>query len=435
MWTIRFAQRVGEIKVRIVANQDIDVFDQLNNMKKYVHEIEEKVRGLELERDQLKNQLEMSGLHLQGLEDKHRSDRVLSIAEAQTNKAFVANILSGNLPPFLIQSQTPTKTYRPEVLSGDRRQSGGSAVSLPPPVSRENAVASVVHPSISPRSPIKQDGVDLFALDRAALVDLCTELARSLATVNTEKNNAVALQSQTSSSAAAFVAQRFAGKTRRQSFNKAQTRSNSNISVTPPGVGTGGNSSFGALNYSPSRGVANDKSPNSGHDQQQAVTPGAVTPGALISTIDPSPQQSAVAPGPEEAVIMNLQRDVDDEALSVRVDNNSCGADLRDRADSDASGITGVAVATSEENDILKKDTSDDTLRRNDAFIDMLVFGDQFLKHGRRGVCGRSLRHVSVSQDLKFLCRSHINNLNSTKSIALTDIERYSSDYIHLYFL
>ena len=129
-----------------------------------------------------------------------------------------------------------------------------------------------------------------------------------------------------------------------------------------------------------------------------------------------------------DAVPLNLQRDVDEEAGVAVSETVTPGAESRDRAQSDTSAASGFPPTVSAEVNINNTDQPgniEDAIRKNDVFIDMLVFGDQFLKHSRRGVCGSSLRHISVSEDLQFLCRSHINNFKSMKMIPLTEIDRY----------
>ena len=134
-----------------------------------------------------------------------------------------------------------------------------------------------------------------------------------------------------------------------------------------------------------------------------------------------SPPLSDSRPRDMDHVPLNLQRDVDGE-----IPPTYSNAEPRDRALSDTSTVSGVAPSETEKvaNGMDPSENTEEVIRKNDVFIDMLVFGDQFLKHSRRGVCGRSLRHISVSADLKYLCRSHINNLKSMKTIPLTEIDR-----------
>lgn len=405
----RFAQRVGEVKVRIRVNQEIDVKDQLRHVNKYVAQLEEKIFVVEAQRDRLQIELDKCSAHCSMAEEKNRIDRKLTVAETKTNKALVLSILSGNSTFF---GNSPAQAAKTTAVDGSGSTSNHEEILHSSP-SFEN----IRHDGFPVSPSLSGHIIDWGTQDKAVLVDLCSELAKALVMVNTEKKNAIVLQSQTSSSAAAFVAQRFAGKARRQSFNKSQSRSTSNMSVSPPGpnvaiCNSAGSTSFGASHSAPNiNGIS---------DNHSTPTPG-YSPPQNYAQIDISPHQNG-----------DIQRSLDNANLDgefvANHDAASPGSEFRDRGVSDASAISGAIFSLPAElsNTVVEQatDETEDAMRRNDVFIDMLVFGDQFLKHGRIGVCGRGLRHISVSTDLKFLCRSHINNLKSMKMIPLADINR-----------
>lgn len=394
--------------MRISSNQEVDVQDQLKQARKYVHYLEGRVAELEQEKEGLLDGLELSRAQTRELEERNRADRRLTDGELKANRAVVTSILSGH------GSATPSRSPIVDMAQHS-------------PVDNSVPVEHATSNDPSPHSPTPSYSGsfhDIPSLDRASLIDLCTELAKSLATVNAEKRNAMVLQSQTSSSAAAFVASRFAGKARRQSFNKSHTRSASNMSITPPSaaavshLATGG--SFGVSGPTPPSGRTVGPSPPT---SEEHVAPHVLTP-TTARGIENSPQISIRPQHFVDVLRLSLQSDVDGEAAAEQL------AEGRERFPSDASAsIAGVGSPTVDPDgattaDKVGVDEMGDLVRRNDAFIDMLIFGEQFLKHGARGVCGNGLRHVSVSTDLKSLCRSHINSTKSMKTIPLTEIDR-----------
>jgi hypothetical protein len=424
--TCRFAQRVGEVRVQVKANSEMDVNDQLRIMTNRNQVLERGIKVLEKERDELAVELKRARARLLVLEDRERGDRSLSESEVAANHSLVLSIMGDSAPtsatlpgPSAVPPAPPTSGSSPPSMNaplarGASARSSGSGIAFELLSDGESAAGSGsqnpnygTHEDIFPPYPDEAHIKDIIAdYDRSALLALCSDMMRALNSLNNEKKIAVQQWSQTSSSASAFVASRFAG--RRNMARKSLLHSSSNVEgvgCTPQREGSNDGVPH-APRTSPQdmKGGSWDDGPSS--DAQSGIEPPTASgsaagtagagyygshPGTIEygsdsgSTSTMAPVAGTVAPRPGPPSVLN-------PSSSAAI----------------ASAIVGGDVDGSE-----------------DVFIDMLIFGDQFLKHGHYGT--RNLRHVSVSADLRYLCWSHVNNQKSVKKIDLATMDRYDS--------
>lgn len=401
----------------IKENLEVDIYDQLKAIKKYAGQLEHRLREVERARDELQHDLEICRSKIVASDEFMRLDRKLDSAEVTSIKSIVASALShtASLHNESTADNGAIVSGPPDGKTGTRVASGDNSNEI---VSTDGAGNSVYccfeidTPRLSAHSFGEGNGLieKILSLNRSALVDLSFELCKALAIVNGERKQAIELHSQTSSTAAAFVASRFAGKSRRQSFNKAH-RSASAINVSPPSLQSGTVVNVPAL--TPPTPPVRTTDPS---------TAGNSTNGGAISTPPLGEVRSyQLVTGVRDESARSLQQDVDAEVSQNLPYEQSVAHDALPEIRMSADGT--VAGDNYGGDTFGLNSTEEITQRNEDAFIDMLVFGDQFIKHGKLGYT-RSLRHVSVSTDLKFLCWSHINNLKTTKKLLLTDIDR-----------
>ena len=148
-----------------------------------------------------------------------------------------------------------------------------------------------------------------------------------------------------------------------------------------------------------------ENSPNIG----VALTSSDASPFSLLADVDSEAAALAMLTNNNDALSGPIQQR---EVVELGTSISPCAAVSAPREDSTLPGDGGSFEKFS-------------SLQKSDEFIDMLVFGDEFYKHGKLG-CTLSIRHVSVSTDLLFLCWSHLNNIDTAKRLALKDVSRYA---------
>ena len=391
---------MGDVKVEVHANAELDVHDQLRHMTKVARQLETANKAALQECDELRAQLESCKKLLYEAEEKCRVDRRLTEREVSQNKKLVASVLATEL-------KLDKSPQSPQI----ERASTSPARSVH--VNGDNA----------PQEQVKEDKLqtlllleeNILKLDRAALGNLCVDLCRQLAIVNSEKNRALLLHSQSSSTAAAFAASRF-GAARRKSF-EAKGRAIDPISDI---------ASTGAVkdNYSSPQQVAVTSSAN------VAARPQPASLSSLFASPGDASNASVVA------VASTSHASVDDKSPASIPDYSHHALAASDRPPSMEKAAS-MDSAPADNLTLMKTETliidsdsaargrnpTPDTLDGTDAFIDMLIFGDVFYKFGG---FTKHLRHLSVSNDFKNLCWGHVDNSDakSMKKVSLVDMDR-----------
>jgi hypothetical protein len=393
---------VGDVKVEVHANAELDVHDQLKHMTKLAHQLDAAKKAALQECDELRAQLENCKRLLHAAEEKSRADRRLTESEVSQNKKLVASVLATELKvdkspqsPIERSSTSPARPVHVVSESAPQEHAKDDKLSQTQLVLEEN----------------------IMKLDRAALGNLCMDLCKQLAIVNSEKNRALLMHSQSSSTAAAFAASRF-GPTRRKSF-EAKGRS-----IDP-------------ITDIASTGAAKDNysSPQqAGPGTGSASVAGRPQP-ASLGTLFASPgdvANASVAP----AAAGGLHATAEDKSPGLTPDHlhlpGAAGerkpsmekATSMDNAPPDNLTLIKAETLIIDSDSVARgRNSTPDTLDGTDAFIDMLIFGDVFYKFGG---FTKHLRHVSVSTDLSYLCWGHVDNSDakSMKKISLVEMDR-----------
>ena len=322
--TMRFAQRVGKVKVEVRDNTEVDPYDQIRQLTKRIHQLETSNKSLEREKQDLSAQLVDCTKHFNKYQEQCLVNREITPEEVHSNKLLINSIVFGD--NAATQEKAPFN-------SSDRSLGNGSATA----------------------DDLRYE--KLRELDRANLSFVCCELFKTAAALNLDKTNALMqMQSQTSSTAASFAAQRFSLNAPRKSFD--HTKPKPDYSASPHDSIPQQSIQIAPRDNSPFAGAASVSiGQGTNHVPASTLGPHFGNPAEFNGANAVIPAGTHLFPG----TVVDVQVTSTSSAqprLSPELSQPLCGANL----------TTTTAAAAPQ---ILRSPSMGD----NDAFMDMLKFG------------------------------------------------------------